>query len=83
MKTKAKMSEVVLEPSTNTHKINSTSGIEVEEFKNGTMKLKIADGNGIVTHGEHGTLKTESKNVVKYVQLEMNPITRQLQKAFD
>ena len=46
------------------------------------MKLQI-QGDGIVTHGEHGTIKTESPNVIKYVQQELNPVTRKLQNAYD
>ncbi len=72
---------VVLEPSTNTHKVEANA-IEKVNIDESTLKLKIS-GNGIVTHGEHGTLVTESENVIKYVQQEFNPITRKLQKAFD
>lgn len=75
--------QVVLEPSTNTHTISSNGGIEVKEISNGILKLNIPEGDGIVTHGEHGTLRTESKNVMKYVQQELNPVTRKLQNAFD
>ena len=72
---------VVLEPSTNTHQVQANS-IEKTNIDESILKLKIK-GNGIVTHGEHGTLVTESANVVKYVQQEFNPITRKLQNAFD
>jgi len=72
---------VVLEPSTNTHSV-SASSIEVTNLENSTLKLKI-NGDGIVTHGEHGTLVTESPNVIKYNQQEFNPITRKLQNAYD
>ena len=72
---------VVLEPSTNTHAVSANS-IEVVNLDNSTLKLKI-NGEGIVTHGEHGTLVTESPNVIKYNQQEFNPITRKLQNAYD
>lgn len=72
---------VVLEPSTNTHAV-SASQIEVKNLENSTLKLTI-NGPGIVTHGEHGTLVTESANVIKYNQQEFNPITRKLQNAYD
>ena len=72
---------VVLEPSTNTHQVEANS-IEKTIIDESILKLKIK-GHGIVTHGEHGTLVTESENVIKYVQQEFNPITRKLQNAFD
>jgi len=72
---------VVLEPSTNTHSLNANS-VSVEKIDNSILKLKV-EGEGIVTHGEHGTLTTESKNVIKYVQQEYNPVTRKLRNAFD
>lgn len=73
--------KLVLEPSTNTHTIEA-SNIVSEEIGNGILKLKIK-GDGVVTHGEHGTLKTESPDVIKYVQQEVNPVTRKMQNAFD
>ena len=45
--------------------------------------IQEVNGDGVVTHGEHGTLKTESKNVIKYVQQELNPVTRKIQNAVD
>ena len=66
---------------TNTHSVSANS-IEVTNLENSTLKLKI-NGDGIVTHGEHGTLVTESPNVIKYNQQEFNPITRKLQNAYD
>lgn len=72
---------IVLEPSTNTHKLEADS-IVSEVIGNGTLKLKIK-GRGIVTHGEHHTLATESENVYKYVQQEYNPVMKAFQNAFD
>jgi hypothetical protein len=75
--------EVVLEPSTNTHKLVSNGNIKVKELAKGILKLTIPSNDGIVTHGEHGTIRTESSNVIKYVQQELNPVTQKLQNAFD
>ena len=72
---------VVLEPSTNTHKIEGNI-VNVEEMGNGILKLQNV-GDGIVTHGEHGTIRTESEHMIKYVQQELNPVTRALQNAYD
>jgi len=73
--------EVVLEPSSNTHKM-SANGVEVTEITPSILKLKVK-GSGYVTHGEHGTLVTESETVLKYVQQEYNPVTKAMQNAFD
>ena len=72
---------VILEPSSNTHTLTATR-VEVKELGNSILKLKII-GPGVVTHGEHGVLTTESENVIKYVQQELNPVTQMLQNAFD
>ena len=71
----------VLEPSTNTHTLKANNIIK-NDLGNGILKLKIT-GDGIVTHGEHGTLRTESSDVIKYVQQEFNPVTKKLQNAYD
>lgn len=76
------MQVVVLEPSTNTHRLESEK-IEVTDLGNGILKLKTAPGGGVVTHGEHGTLVTQSENVIKYVQQEVNPMTQRMENAFD
>lgn len=76
-----KKNSITLEPSTNTHTLEAKN-IEVEDLENGILKLKI-NGDGIVTHGEHGTLKTEIAHVIKYVQQELNPVTNAIQNAFD
>lgn len=73
---------VVLEQSTNTHKLKADNVIVTKLDNEDTLQLKI-NGKGIVTHGEHGTIVTESENVIKYVQNEVNPITKKIQKAFD
>ena len=72
---------VVLEPSTNTHRLTA-SEVEVKEVAPSILKLNIK-GSGVVTHGEHGVLATESPIVFKTVQRELNPVTRAIQNAFD
>jgi len=72
---------IVLEPSTNTHKLTA-NGIQAKDLGNGTMKIKT-NGKAIVTHGEHGTIATETPNIIKYVQQEVNPVTKKMQAAFD
>lgn len=76
------MQVVVLEPSTNTHRLESKQ-VEVTELGNGILKLKTSREGGVVTHGEHGTLCTQSEHVIKYVQQEVNPLTQRMENAFD
>jgi hypothetical protein len=71
----------VLEPSTNTHRLVADK-IEAKELGNSVVKLKI-NGDGLLMHGEHGVLKTESENVIKYVQQELDPIRQSFVNAFD
>jgi hypothetical protein len=73
---------IALEKSTNTHHLESKSKIEVKNITESIIKIKT-NGESIITHGEHGTLKVESNNVVKYVQQEVNPVTKKMQNAFD
>ena len=75
------LNQVVLEPSTNTHLIKGKV-VDVQNLEGGVMKLHI-QGDGVVVHGEHGTLKTESEHIIKYVQQELNPVTNAMQAAFD
>jgi hypothetical protein len=72
---------VILEPSTNTHTLTSNN-VTATDLGNGIMKIKT-NGKGIVTHGEHGTIATEAPNVIKYVQQEVNPVTKKMHAAFD
>ena len=74
--------KVVLEPSTNTHALHSENEVDVKDLGDGILKLKVK-GKGIITHGEHGTVVTENENIIKYVQQELNPLTRAFQNAFD
>jgi hypothetical protein len=70
-----------LEKTTNTHILEAET-IKVKHKIGSTEVLQI-EGEGIVSHGEHGILKTESKYVIKYVQQEFNPVTRIIENAFD
>jgi len=79
-----KQGKVVLEPSTNTH--TAKGNIEVTgkaEFMN-TVVMRT-NGKVIVEHGEHHTVATSSKAkcIIKVTQMEKNPVTQQLQSAFD
>jgi hypothetical protein len=74
------MNTVVLEPSSNTHTMTNVH--EVKEISNGILKLKTSLDSKVL-HGEHGAIGIESKNVIKYVQQELNPVTKKLQNAWD
>jgi hypothetical protein len=76
------LKEVVLEQSTNTHKFLAQEVVS-KDLGNGIIQLDVNNANGIVTHGEHGTLRTETKRVFKYVQQELNPVTKKMQSAWD
>lgn len=76
-----KMKKLALEPTTNTHKLTANH-IEVI-YEEGSMIVMRVSGDGIVTHGEHGTIVTEEKFVIKYVQKEMNPLTKEIEDAYD
>jgi hypothetical protein len=71
----------ILEPSSNTHVLDAEQ-VSVEKVEPSILKLKI-QGKGLVEHGQHHVIKTEGTNVYKYVQQEINPITKQLQNIFD
>ncbi|WP_299674494.1 hypothetical protein [uncultured Tenacibaculum sp.] len=70
-----------LEKTTNTHVLEA-SKIKVVKTLNSTEVIQI-EGDGFVTHGEHGCIKIESEYVIKYVQQEYNPITRIVENAYD
>lgn len=76
------MEKLTLEASTNSHIIEAESIKSKPLKKLGGNKL-IINGPGIVVHGEHGVICTEEKHVIKLVQQEYNPITQELQNAFD
>lgn len=72
---------IVLESSSNTHVMHGDV-IEVKEIGGGILKLKVS-GATVTTHNEHGDVHTNSENILKYVQQELNPITNEMQNAFD
>ncbi len=79
-----KANVVVLENSTNQHKLESNSSIIVEDLNELGGKYIQTEGNdGIVTHAEHGTLKIKGNHLVKVTQQEQNPITGLMQNAYD
>ena len=59
------MEKVILEPSSNTHVLHARQ-VKQKSLGDGIVALQI-EGEGIVTHGEHGTLKTEARNVINSV----------------
>lgn len=71
---------IVLEPSTNTHTI--TEVISAENITESIVKVKTTRESKVI-HGEHGTIGIESENVVKYVQQELNPLTKKFQNNWD
>lgn len=75
------LKELALEPTTNTHKM-SANYIQVIHEEGSTLVMKVY-GDGIVTHGEHGTIVTEETFVIKYVQKEINPITLEIEDVYD
>lgn len=82
------MKTIVLEPSVNTHALSAKS-IDKKEITDSVLLIKIK-GDGVVTHGQpgtvrgnHGTLRIESENILKYTQQEFNPISRMMMNAFD
>jgi hypothetical protein len=73
-------STIVLERSTNTHKM--TNVLSVKEINPSTLSIETQTGSRVI-HGEHGTIGVESPYVVKYTQQELNPVTKALQNAWD
>ena len=78
---KMKNQVVVLEPSSNTHTMKANN-ILVEDLGGGILSLSVT-GKGVVMHGEHNTVATEHPEVIKYVQQEVNPVTKAIQNAYD
>lgn len=71
---------VILEPSTNTHSI--TNVLEVENVNESILIMRTSEDSKVL-HGEHGTIGIESPIVMKYVQQELNPVSKKLQNAWD
>lgn len=75
--------QFILEQSTNTHKLSADKVVAKEvDGELGGVVLKV-EGEGVVTHGEHKTLKTECPDVIKINQQEINPLTKKMGAAFD
>lgn len=72
---------IALEKSTNTH--TATKIQSAEELNDGVVSLKATKDESLVLHGEHGPMVLESENVVKYVQQELNPMTKKFRQAYD
>ena len=79
---KTLMNELIVENSKNPHVLNSENSIEVNKITDSIFDINL-NGNTIVTHVQHGTLKIESQRVIKYLQTELNPITKKIQNTFD
>ena len=73
---------LVLEPSTNTHTMKSRGKIVSRDLGEGMLVIET-NGSAIVTHGEHGTLVTEAQKIVKYNQMEHNPVSKRMQNVYD
>lgn len=73
---------LVLEPSTNTHKLEAKSVTSKKLDEMNGLVLQI-EGEGQVLHGEHGVIVTEAKNIIKLNQQESNPLTGMLENAYD
>ncbi len=71
-----------LENTTNTHVLEAPE-IKVIKTVDKTTQVLRVEGEGMITHGEHGVLKTESKYLIKYIQQEFNPITGIIEAAYD
>jgi hypothetical protein len=74
--------QIVLEPSTNTHTMKGDVEVVSKLGQMNGLVIKT-NGLGVVLHGEHGVIVTEEEHVIKLNQQEANPLTGQMQNAFD
>lgn len=74
------MKELILEETTNTHKVTGEN--VVENYREGNM-VSFTTTESEVTHGEHRALTLPAGKYLKYVQQEHNPVTRKMQAAYD
>lgn len=78
--------KIILQESKHPHYLEAQK-VEINTIfnhgKNGQIVKLTIYGKGLITHGEHGTIKTESKHIIKYVQQELNPITGIMITSFD
>ncbi|MGB0870498.1 MAG: hypothetical protein ACPGSD_12955 [Flavobacteriales bacterium] len=73
--------EHFLENTTNTHTLKAKR-IKVVKTIGSTQVLEVK-GEGMITHGEHGCIKTESPHIIKYIQQEYYPVTKVIENAYD
>ena len=76
----ANLKTVALEESTNTHQL---SHVERINKTNDFTEVVVDENEAVITHGEHGTMRIESKYAVVYRQNEHNPVTKSYQKVVD
>ena len=78
---KQKKMKIALEKTTHTHLLEADEIIEtkIDEM---TTKL-VVKGNGILMHGEHGDIITESPFIIVQNQVERNPLTGIIESAND
>jgi hypothetical protein len=86
-----KKAQLITEPSTNTHVLHAEN-ISYKEIKSGVMHIKT-ESDALITHGDvsngrikkgnHNSHTIASRNFFKVVQQEYNPVTREMQNAFD
>lgn len=72
--------KIALEESTNTHEL--THALTVEKNENFTV-IEVDENQSAITHGEHRTMRIESRHTVVYRQNEFNPIRKAYQKVVD
>lgn len=75
------MKKVILEKSAHTHAL--TGNVITEKRLDNSMVLLHVEGNCLVTHEEHDPLVTNNPYILKVVQQELNPVTKEMQNAFD
>ena len=75
--------KLVLEPSTNTHLLETETPVIVKYLTKMNGMCLTVNGKGLVTHGEHGVISTESKHIIKLNQQEVNPITKLIMNSMD
>lgn len=73
--------ELALEKTTNTHRMVAKKIEKIHE-EGSTLLLKV-EGKATVTHSEHNPVITQSPFVAKYVQKEINPISKKIEDAND
>ena len=75
------MHKIVLQESKNPH-ILEADEIEIIAA-NERFQLLAINGNGIIHHGEHGALHTNTPFLLKYTQQEIDPLTNNIYDVFD